>query len=425
MSKQDVLNLIDKNQANLTENRNNLIEMTELLEAWSDGNGGGTDPEYWPKYSREEKDRVHALPWHGKYAIHMMGLPGFIYRNLKIDRKKTIDTVFELIRLAREDGARYIRTFMMNGSRRASERYMKKALPWVTLPGGRIDFSQRNDYYFQCCEVIERACKTWHCIHRPTFYMDRYNYDIFRAVNNVQGIEGFRSAGAQAVKIKFMCDYIKFQKNDLHNNSRSTFEIENEPAHHGDHQLGFLMADQNLEMFRAVEALDLGTRINEVWTCSGMSEFQHANFVGRHYAFGRWFGADEFRTRKVHPEWHGMSTLDSIQDDLIAGLGSGWRHLAYNSDGANVGSYNPIPWTNFRQASYDELVEMFTFAIMQSHDRGKDFYFTCFAMDCLQQDPIDNVAKETYDLSKMDWSTDNYRGRYSAYRDVVADLGYS
>lgn len=381
---------------------------------------------YVPSYSTGVVLRTLALPQYKEYAIHYMGLPGYVYRHLRDAPRETIDKVYELARLTREAGADALRTFMMNGSRARSEKYMFEALPWQMVKGSwqgkqvkQIDFSQRNDYYFECCQVIEDACKYWDIKHRPTIWMDRYNYDIFDERFNVQGVNGFRSAHAQKIKINFMIDYFMFQMSIRGIKYDSTFEIENEPTHHRNHELGGLIADQNLEMFRALQ--DLGMQIEDLWTCSGGSEFSHANFVGEDCeTFNRCFGSDEFKSRLVKPEYHEVSTLQSLWDaNFDHGLSSGWKQLCFNEDAANVGSYSPIPWTNYKLGNYVEVFDMLDVALRECKaHRGKRFFFTMFMMDCLELDEADGIAKETYLLHEMNWK------RTKAYPDVRKHLGW-
>ena len=70
----------------------------ELLE--ENGNGNGGDPDYWPKIPLVERKRIHAMRFYPGLNMHFMGLQGWIYRNLKHDRKKTIDHVYEMFRPA-------------------------------------------------------------------------------------------------------------------------------------------------------------------------------------------------------------------------------------------------------------------------------------------------------------------------------------
>lgn len=388
----------------------------------------GEDPdpgEYVPPYTEAERAEVLAMPVYDECRVHYMGLPGKIYRDLRGAPKETRDLIYELTRQVRLAGGKYLRDFMMNGSRDPDERYMLDALPWEMVKvqeGGKqvkkIDFTLRNDYYFECCGIIEEACKYWKIHHQPTLFMDRYNYDIFDPRYNIQGVNGYRSASALVYKCRFIHDYMEFQHSYRPDDYKHCWEIENEPTHHGNHQLGAIIADQNLVMFR--EAEEHGARIDETMTCSGGSEFSHANFVGEHWfpSLQRYFGSDEFKSRKVKPEWHSVSTLDDLlyKMDWNAALGSGWRHLCNNEDGADSGSYNPVPWSNFRLANYEESVEMIHFAISSAKARNKRWIFTFFMMDCLQVDPDDGVVKETYDLSLMDFD------RIKSYKDVRLDL---
>lgn len=374
---------------------------------------------YTPPYTKEERDAVLAMPVYDECRIHYMALPGYIYRNLKTDPERTRNKVYELVRQARIAGCKYVRTFLINGSRAPTERYIMDAIPWEmsSVDGTRkIDYTKRNDYYFECCGVIEEACKYWKVHHQPTFFMDRYNYDVFDSRFNVNGVRGYRSLEALDVKCQFIYDYMEFQHNYRPADYKHCWEIENEPFHNQDHTLGLIIGHQNLKMFRAAERH--GTRIHETMTCSGTSEFSHVELIEENCeTFSRCVGSDEFKDRDVKPEWHSTSTLDSLlATEFMHGVGSGWRHLCNNEDGADAGSYNPIPWTSFKQGNYDELCEMINFAITATRSRGKRWIFTFFAMDCLEIDPDDGIAKETYNLSRMYWH------RYHAYRDTRQDL---
>jgi hypothetical protein len=403
-----------------------------LRQAWrniqdgdEDENGTDPDPGPWePPYEKEYRAEILAGPQYNEYAIHYMGLPGYIYRFLDVQPANTCSVVYELARHTREAGGKALRTFMMNGSRKASERYMFDALPWQMVKrNGRkvIDFEKRNDYFYECCQVIEEACKYWRIEHRPTMTMDRYNYDIYHRDNNIQGVDGYRSPEALQIKKQFIRDYLLFMASFRGAKYKPSFEIENEPMHGGDWSLGKIIADQNLEIFRYIQDL---TDIAHVWTCSGTSEFSHAWFVepqtepmiidGKEV----YFGLEEFRGRLVKPEWHGTSTLASLlRTGWEHGLGSGWPNLANNEDGgADDGEYNPIPWTSYRQANYLQLKEMCKYAHKTAAGQRKTWYFTAFAMDCLEVDPADNVPKETYDLDNMNWR------RYDAYKDARAEL---
>lgn len=391
-----------------------------------DPNPPDPDEPYEPPYTEVERDEVLAMPVWDENRIHYMALPGYIYRFLRDDPEATKDKVYELVRQARIAGCKYVRTFLINGSRKDTERYIMDALPWemvkVQQDGKqlkKIDYTKRNDYYFECCGVIEEACKYWKVHHQPTFWMDRYNEDVFDVRFNMQGVNGYRSDDALAIKCQFIYDYLAFQHNYRADDYKHCWEIENEPTH-ANHTEGGVIADQNLVMFRAAERH--GTRINETMTCSGGTEFSHANFVEEDCdTFNRCFGSDEFASRLVKPEWHSVSTLDDLLYKMNwgAALGSGWKHLCNNEDGANSGSYSPIPWTPYCQANYEELVETCIVAIQSSAEKGKRWIFTLFAMDCLEIDPDDGIAKETYNLARMDWH------RYHALRDVRLDLADS
>lgn len=367
----------------------------------------------WPVYNAEKRKKILQLPQLPEIQIHLMGLVGWIYRNLRRDWSGTVEKVYELARLCRECGAWTMRTFMTNGSRAKTELYMLEALPWKTVvkDGRKLhDFDQDNPYYWGCCEVVERACKYWHLKHEPTFWMARQNQDIFRRENNVQGIHGFRDPKAFEIRNAFNVEYIKFQRKFRSPDYDPCCEPENEPTHRN-HVEGATIADQHLRYFLALEAQ--GLPLHNFRTCGAMSEFPHAELVERHYfeSLQRWFGDDRFN-RKVKVDNHGVSTLQSlfgwiVDDDgktqFQKALGSAWPVLCYNEDAANDGSYSPIPWTGYRQANYEELFDTVWYGTSECRKRRKFFFFTVFMMDCLEIDPKDNVPKETYNLEDMDW----------------------
>jgi len=236
--------------------------------------------------------------------------------------------------------------------------------------------------------------------------MARYNQDIFKAANNVQGIEGEWSDKSADITIGFMQNYMDMQKNVRTITYDPAFEFINEPQCEGNHAKLGMIADYHLKLWRGVEDL---TTIDKAMTCSGACEGAHANFVEKHWFDGRYYGSDEFKDRKVIPEFHGVSTFGSLLDrgHFDHGIGSGWRHLAYNEDGCGDGGYRPLPWTNFRLASPAELYTMLQYGHTECKKRNKRFFFTCFMQDCLRQDKNDNMtAKEEFDeeqIENMNW----------------------
>lgn len=384
------------------------------------GNGG--DPTYRPVYSKEIRDKVFAQPQYNEYEIQWLSLVGFLYRFLDTQPKYAIDTVYEVARITRDSGGSILRTMMINGSRKKGEKYIFDALPWKMVKPENlwlIDFDQRNDYYFQCCAVIEDACKYWRLKHRPSLTLDRYNYDIFDWDYNVQRIDGYRSPEALEVKKKWFVDYIEFQMTFRGANYKPVLEFENEPAHNRNHWLGKEIADEHLALFRAVEHL---VRIDECMTCSKGSEFAHAHFVGPE-SFTMpdgstvIFGSLEFKDRRVWPEYHGCSTkLGLDQTGWADGVSSGWHHLANNGDGGSPdGEFIPLPWApGLRFGTYDQVKEMCLYAMTTAGARGKPWRYTEFVPDVLLIDPADGIPKETYDLEHVDTR------RLKAYPDARA-----
>jgi len=349
------------------------------------------------------------IPVFDEYRIHFMGLAGWAYRNIDKHPNMVHQQIYELARRVRISGAGYMRTFLINGSRKKSERYIMDALPWemIRMGGAKIiDFDKSNKKWWRVVRIIEEACKYWGIQHQPTFRMAGYNRDIFNEVNNIQGIHGEWSEGSAEITIKFMRDYMEMQKDIRKASYKPAFEFLNEPQCVGDHEKLGLIADYHLRLWRGVEDM---TTIDRAMTCSGACEGAHANFVEKHWFDGRYYGSDEFKSRKVIPEFHGVSTLQTLlgRGKFIHGVGSGWRHLAYNEDGCGNGSYSPIPWSPFRLANAEELNDMLWYAYTESAKKNKKFIFTCFMLDCLRQDKNDNmIAKEEFDeeqIENMNW----------------------
>jgi len=76
-----------------------------------------------------------------------MCLAGWGYRNIDEHPSLVHQQIYEVARRTRIAGAKYLRSFLMNGSRKKSEKYIMDALPWimVTDDGRRkIDFDVPN-----------------------------------------------------------------------------------------------------------------------------------------------------------------------------------------------------------------------------------------------------------------------------------------
>ena len=380
------------------------------------------DPPGWKPVFPDRKE-ILALPRYDEYSIHYMGLAGWAYRNIDENPDMVRQQIYEVARKTRIAGARYLRSFLINGSHKPSERYIMDALPWeMVIKDGRkkIDFKKQNDKYWGVVKIIEEACIYWRIQHQPTFGMERYNADIFDKDNNIQGIHGEWSDESIPIMVKFMRDFMFMQKAMRRPGMfLPTFEFKNEPICWGNHKKLAMVADYHLALWRGVEDL---TEIRRAVTCSGGCEGAHANFVERHYFDGKWYGNDEFKSRKVKPEWHGVSDLQSLNNSgFEAGIGSGWRHLSVNEDGSDSGSYSPIPWTGFKLANPKELYNMQYHGHTECARRNKKFYFTCFMLDCLRQDKADNmIAKEEFDpeqLEFMNWDRPNQ------YKQMRKDVG--
>jgi len=374
-----------------------------------------------------EREEILALPLYEEYSIHYMCLIGWMYRYIDDYPEMVERQADRIARKTRLMGAKYLRSFLMNGSRHPTEQYIQDALPWemVKVDGVlKVDFSTKNLKWWRCAGILERACRNWKVFHRPTLNMARYNDDIYDRRFNVQGIHGFWRPAALKVQSQFAVDYLLFQKSFRVHNWKPTVEFCNEPMHGGNWEFGAIIADWHLALFRAIQHL---TTIDRCWTTSSGSEFAHANFVGPEWnaTLGRWFGFKEFIRRLVKPDYHCVTDLQTLlASGFLFGLGSAWRHFCINEDGADSGSYHPIPWTPYSLANKQESKDMLEYAITMAKKYRKKLYYTSFVMDCLRQDVNDlyngkPIAKEEFDdFAQIKW------GRLKAYMEVRQELGY-
>ena len=400
-------------------------EIAEIISKMSGYEEDTTEePAIWIPIFPDRKEILALKPF-PEYSIHFMCLAGWAYRNIDKDPVMVHQQIYELARHTRKARAKFLRTFLINGSREKKEKYIMDALPWrMVIKDGmkKIDFNTYNGKWWGVVRIIEEACKYWGIEHRPTFRMERYNRDIFHFDNNVQKIHGEWSVRSAEITIDFMRDFMGMQK-DVRNNPtyKSTFEFFNEPLCWGDHVKLGAVADYHLKLWRGVEDM---TAIYRAVTCSGGCEGAHANFTEKHWFDGRYYGSSEFDDRKVKPEFHGVSTLQSLYSagNLIKGLGCAKFDLSYNEDGhAEDGSYSPIPWTPFNLADPEELYEMQYHGHTECQRRGKRFNHTVLMMGCLCQDEKDNmIAKEEFSpkqIARMNWE------RTMQYRKMREELG--
>lgn len=378
------------------------------------------DPAVW-KPNFPDRKEILAMPVFDEFRIHYMCLAGWAYRNIDEYPNMVRQQIYEIARRTRLSGAKYLRSFLINGSRAPSERYIMDALPWLIVKQGRkkvIDFTTDNVKYWEVLEIIEKACIYWRIEHMPTFWMERYNDDIFNRDNNLQNIHGFWTDETVPVKVEFMRDFMYMQKRLRRLSFLSPFEFINEPYCWGNHAKGAIVADHHLALWRGVENL---TAIKRAMTCSGACDYAHANFVGPFWFDNRWFGSDEFNRREITTDNHGISNLQSLYDgNFQAVLESAWRVFSGNGDGSDTGSYNPLPWTSFRFANPQEYYDMLYHGHTECQRWGKRFFHTCFMGDCLRCDKNDNmIAKEEFNprqLENMNWDRPNQ------YRKMREDL---
>jgi len=378
------------------------------------------DPVDW-KPNFPDRAEILKTPIYNELRIHYMCLAGWGYRNIDEHPSLVHQQIYEVARRTRIAGAKYLRSFLMNGSRAKSEKYIMDALPWkMVIKNGRkiIDFDSRNVKYWEVVKIIEQACMYWGIQHLPTFWMERYNDGIFHRDNNVQKIHGFWTDETVPVKVAFMREFMNMQKVLRNPTFLSPFEFINEPLCWGNHDKGAIVADHHLDLWRGVEDL---TQIRKAMTCSGGCDFAHANFVEKHWFDGRYYGSYEFKDRVITADFHGASTLQSLYNQNFEhGLGSAWKHLSFNEDGSDSGSYSPIPWTPFRLANAEELYDMQYHGHTECKKRNKKFFHTIFMLDCLRQDKADNmIAKEEFDPQQLEFMNWNRPNQYKKMREEL------
>jgi len=395
-------------------------EIARLVAEMANYEEDDEEPVDW-KPNFPDRAEILKTPIYNELRIHYMCLAGWAYRNIDEHPSLVHQQIYEIARRTRIAGAKYLRSFLINGSRSPKEKYIMDALPWeMVIKNGRkvIDFDSRNVKYWEVVKIIEQACMYWGIQHLPTFWMERYNDDIFNRDNNVQKIHGFWRDETVSIKVGFMREFMNMQKVLRNLTFLPPFEFINEPLCWGNHDKGAIVADHHLDLWHGVEDL---TQIRKAMTCSGGCDFAHANFVEKHWFDGRYYGSDEFKSRKIIADYHGASTLQSLYNENFEhGLGSAWKHLSFNEDGSDSGSYSPIPWTPFRLANAGELYTMLRYGHTHCQERNKKFYHTVFMLDCLRQDKDDNmIAKEEFDpeqLESMNWK------RAGAYKKMREEL---
>jgi len=119
------------------------------------------EPEDWKPNFPDHKE-ILTMPVFDEYRIHFMGLAGWAYRNIDKHPNMVRQQIYELARRTRLSGAKYIRTFLINGSRKPSERYMMDALPWemIRMGGAKvIDFDTPNLKWWGVKSKMVGSCK--------------------------------------------------------------------------------------------------------------------------------------------------------------------------------------------------------------------------------------------------------------------------
>ena len=346
-----------------------------------------------------------------QYGIHFFCVVQYIMNNL--DEPWIDKSIDRLCKKTAKMGAKRLHTFLWNGSLKPSERYCKKAIPWKRVDG-KVDFSEPNYEFAEALILLDYCAQKHNLDLMLTLFMARYNEDIFKKDKNVQGIDGFYSDEAIEVQKTFARWVIKVMRQYRPGDYKPYVLLMNEPICRGRHEYGAnVIAPWHLKMWRAIEDL---TTIDHLWVNSGECEYAHCELVGEFKDpwTGKTLGSDEFKSRKVKPEEHGVSTLDSLLEKKFHhSLKSGWKHLVFSEDGARGGSFR-VPGLGFWQGNYREVKEMLSYAIRECNKKNKRFYFVSFTMSCLKKNQDTGYFQEDFRrLNHINWK------RMKAYKRVA------
>jgi len=238
--------------------------------------------------------------------------------------------------------------------------------------------------------------------------MSRYNFPIFRADLNHQGIRDFYTPEGLEVQKEYTRDCMKWYKEC--GIDKPTVLLMNEPAHYGSDETGHIIAEWHREIGDLVLQY---TDRNKLWFDTSHSEYAYAYFVEPFKCpkCDFMFGREEFADRSVIAESHGCSTLRGLMENgAEAFYGSGWKQWAVNEDGSEYGStiaYNPDGSIAFRFANAEEYRETLEYPEKRDGETGKDSHVVGFPTGMLKLGEGDFS-----DINVIDWK------KYDLYKEI-------
>ena len=383
---------------------------------WSDGNiqiiWPNTDgknmhwysnPLEFPDPSDGEEPPHPVYPQFKNYSLHLIDIFAYTYNNPSWDIRPLIDRVAQT-------GASAMHSFGWAGY--PPQGYDLHAIPWIWRDG-KVDFSQKNPKYEQTFKRIAKACLNAHIDYRQILFMSRYNFPIFRANLNHQGIRDFYTPEGLAVQKEYTLDCLRWSKEV--GITEPTVLLMNEAGHYGDDEQGHIIADWHREIG---DLCALHTPIEKVWFDSSHSEYAYCWFVGpvecpkpENHDETFWFGREEYSHRPIIAEAHGCSTLRGLTESgADAFYGSGWRQWAVNEDGSEYGStkvYNPDGSLAFQFANAEEYRETLEYIKRRDAETGKTTHVVGFPTG-----PLHLGEGDFSDINKIDWA------KYDLYKEI-------
>ena len=361
----------------------------------------GTEPITWCDFHKKPSPPIPPYPVYPrreKYSLHMIDLFAYTYNHPDWDIEPLIDRVAQT-------EASAIHSFGWAGD--PGQGYDLHAIPWLWVDG-KVDFDKKNPKYEETFKKIVLACKNFGRDYRHILFMSRYNFPIFRANLNHQGIRDFYTPEGLAVQKAYVLDCLRWYREV--GIDKPTVLLMNEPAHYGSDEVGHQIAEWHREIGDLVLQ---HTDRNKLWFDTSHSEYAYAYFVEPYkcpkceFIFGR----EEFADRSIIAEAHGCSTLQGLlESGAEAFYGSGWKQWAVNEDGSEYGStiaYNPDGSIAFRFANATEYRETLEYLKMNDDRTGKNSHVVGFPTGMLKFGEGDFS-----DLNKIDWV------KYDLYKEI-------
>jgi len=375
----------------------------------------GTEPTTWCEFHKEPEPPHPVYPRREKYSLHLIDLFAYTYNHPDWDIEPLIERVAQT-------EASAIHSFGWAGD--PGQAYDLEAIPWrwvwLDKNGNEVnkadpkrveylvDFNQKNPMYETTFKKIAGACKDRDRDYRHILFMSRYNFHIFRANLNKQGISHFYSPEGLAVQKEYVLDCLRWYREV--GIDKPTVLLMNEPGHYGDDEQGHIIAEWHREIGDLVLQ---HTDRNKLWFDTSHSEYAYAYFVEPfkcpkcEFMFGR----EEFADRSIIAEAHGCSTLQGLlESGAEAFYGSGWKQWAVNEDGSEYGStiaYNPDGSIAFRFANATEYRETLEYLKMRDDQTGKNSHVVGFPTGMLKLGEGDFS-----DLNCIDWA------KYYLYKEI-------